>query len=44
MLTPLDISGKEFSRSLNGYSRSEVDDFLEKVSEHFEAIMREADF
>jgi len=44
MLTPFDISGKEFGKALNGYNRSEVEDFLEKVSEHFEAIVRESDY
>lgn len=44
MLTPLDIAGKEFSRALNGYNRNDVDEFLNKISEQFEVIIRESDF
>lgn len=44
MFTPSDIESKVFGKALNGYNRNEVDDFLEKVSEQFEAVVREADF
>jgi cell division initiation protein len=44
MLSPSDIAGKEFSKSLNGYNRSEVDEFLAKISEQYEAVVRELDY
>ncbi len=44
MFTPNDIAGKTFAKALNGYNRNEVDDYLEKVSEHFEAVIRESDY
>lgn len=44
MLTPLDIAGHEFSRALNGYNRTEVDDFLSKISDQLEVLVREADY
>jgi len=44
MLTPVEVSGKEFTRALNGYNRQEVDDFLNKVSDHLEGLIRESDF
>jgi len=44
MLTPNDIAAKSFSKALNGYNKSEVDDFIEKVSEHYEAVIRESDY
>lgn len=44
MLTPNDIAAKTFAKALNGYNKSEVDDFIEKVSEHYEAIIRESDY
>lgn len=44
MLTPLDIAGKEFSKAFNGYNKQEVDEFLNKISEQLEAVIRESDF
>lgn len=44
MLTPNDIAGKEFSKALNGYNRSEVEEFMSKVSEQMEATIRELDY
>ncbi|MBN2795464.1 MAG: DivIVA domain-containing protein [Clostridia bacterium] len=44
MLTPTDIAGKEFSKALNGYNKSEVEDFLNKVSEQVEGRTRELDY
>lgn len=44
MLTPNDIAGKTFAKALNGYNRSEVDEFLDKISEHYEATIRESDY
>lgn len=44
MLTPNDIAGKVFAKALNGYNRNEVDEFMDKLSEQFEAIIRESDY
>ncbi|MBI9011680.1 MAG: DivIVA domain-containing protein [Clostridiales bacterium] len=44
MLTPNDIAGKSFAKALNGYNRAEVDEFLDKISEHLEATIRESDY
>lgn len=41
MLTPLDIDNKEFSRQLKGYSVTEVDDFLDEISDNFEILLKE---
>ncbi len=35
-LTPIDIRGKTFRRSLRGYEPQEVDKFLESISQEFE--------
>jgi cell division initiation protein len=40
-LTPLDISNKEFSRSLRGYDIDEVNEFLDHVIKDFEALIKE---
>ncbi|MBS5823197.1 MAG: DivIVA domain-containing protein [Clostridium argentinense] len=40
-LTSIDINNKEFKRSMRGYNLDEVDEFLEKVSEDYEAIYKE---
>lgn len=44
MLTPNDIAGKGFAKALNGYNKAEVDDFLDKISEHLEGVIRESDY
>ncbi|MCH4890236.1 DivIVA domain-containing protein [Acidaminobacter sp. JC074] len=44
MLTPNDIAGKTFTKALNGYNKAEVDDYLEKVSDHLESVIREFDY
>ena len=44
MLTPNDIAGKGFAKALNGYNRAEVDEFLDKISEHLEGAIRESDY
>lgn len=44
MMTPLDVQSKEFSKALNGYNRNEVEDFLNKMSDVFESLMRESDY
>ncbi len=44
MLTPNDVAGKTFAKALNGYNKAEVDDYLEKISDHFESVIRESDY
>lgn len=42
MLTPLDIENKKFSKQMmNGYSVSEVDDFLDELTADYEKIYKE---
>jgi len=41
MLTPLDIENQDFKRTVWGYSINEVDEFLDKVIESFEAVYKE---
>lgn len=41
MLTPLDIYGKTFTKSLRGYETQEVDAFLTKVVKTFEDLYKE---
>lgn len=40
-LTAMDIKNKEFKSSLRGYNGEEVDDFLEQVTEDYEAMYKE---
>jgi cell division initiation protein len=40
-ITPLDIEHKEFKKSLQGYAREEVDQYLDEVAESFEAEIAE---
>jgi len=40
-LSPLDIHNKEFSRSFRGYDEDEVDDFLERVIQDYEGLIRQ---
>lgn len=39
-LSPIDIHNKEFSRSFRGYNEDEVDDFLERVIQDYEGLIR----
>lgn len=39
-LSPIDIHNKEFSRSFRGYNEDEVDDFLERVIQDYESMIR----
>jgi cell division initiation protein len=39
-LSPLDIHNKEFGRSFRGYAEDEVDDFLERVIQDYEGMIR----
>lgn len=41
MLLPLDIQNKVFSKSLSGYDRSEVDEFLDQVYADYEKLHKE---
>lgn len=41
-LTPIDIQNKEFSRSLRGYSPTEVSEFLEKIAKEYEEQIKES--
>jgi cell division initiation protein len=40
-LSPLDIHNKEFGRSFRGYDEDEVDDFLERIIQDYEALIRQ---
>ena len=42
-LSPLDIRKHEFQRAMRGYDRDEVDAFMDKVAEDFEALVVEVD-
>lgn len=42
MLTPIDIQNKEFSKSFNGYSKSEVDEFLSELQSDYETLYKES--
>lgn len=41
MLTPMDIHDHQFKKAFRGYSENEVDDFLDRVVEDFEKLLRE---
>lgn len=41
MLTPLDISNKEFKKAFRGYKEDEVDEFLDKVIADYERLYKE---
>ncbi len=41
MISPIEVRRREFSRSFRGYSREEVDSFLNSVSDEFEKLYRE---
>ncbi len=40
-LTPHDVRGQEFQRSVRGYDRAEVEDFKERLADELERLMRE---
>ena len=40
-ITPLDIEHKEFKKSLQGYAREEVDQYLDEIAESFEEEIAE---
>lgn len=41
MLTPMDIHDHQFKKSFRGYSESEVDEFLDRIVEDFEKLLRD---
>lgn len=40
-LTPLDIEQQEFSKAFRGYNKKEVSEFLKRIREEFEELIRE---
>lgn len=40
-ITPVEITNKDFKRTMRGYSTDEVDEFLDEIVEDFEALYRE---
>ncbi|WP_027624711.1 DivIVA domain-containing protein [Clostridium lundense] len=40
-ITSMDITSKEFKRGFRGYDMDEVDEFLDKIAEQYEAIYKE---
>jgi len=40
-LTPLDVRTQQFSGALRGYDRAQVDEFLRRVSEELDHLLRE---
>lgn len=40
-LTSMDINNKEFKRAIRGYNADEVDEFLDKIAEDYEALYKE---
>ena len=43
LLTPMEIHNHQFKKSFRGYSENEVDDFLDRIVEDFEKLLREND-
>ena len=41
MITPLDIQNKEFGKSVNGYKKDDVDEFLDLLTVDFEKLVNE---
>ena len=41
MLTPMDIHNHEFKKGFRGYSENEVDDFLDRIVNDYEKVLRE---
>ena len=40
-LSPLDIQHQEFDSAMNGYKKAQVRDFLERVADSFEELLRD---
>ena len=43
MLTPMEIHEHQFKKSFRGYNENEVDDFLDRIVDDFEKLLREND-
>ena len=41
MLTPMEIHDHQFKKSFRGYNENEVDDFLDKIVDDFETLLRD---
>ena len=41
MLTPMEIHNHQFKKSFRGYNENEVDDFLDKIVDDFERLLKE---
>lgn len=41
MITPLEIQNKQFSKKMRGFDENEVDEFLDRLTEDYEALFRE---
>ncbi|MBQ4160888.1 MAG: DivIVA domain-containing protein [Clostridia bacterium] len=42
MLTPLDIENREFKKTLNGYNRDDVEDFMSLILVDYEKLYKES--
>ena len=42
MMTPLEIENRKFKKTLSGYNRAEVDEFMTVVCQNYETIYKEA--
>ncbi|MGL4655303.1 MAG: DivIVA domain-containing protein [Sarcina sp.] len=40
-LTPMEINNKEFKKAIRGYAPEEVDEFLDRIVEEYEALYKE---
>jgi DivIVA domain-containing protein len=40
-LTPLDVRTQQFSRAVRGYDRGQVDEFMRRLSEELESLLRD---
>ncbi|MDO4744042.1 MAG: DivIVA domain-containing protein [Clostridia bacterium] len=41
MMTPLEIENRKFKKSISGYSKTEVEEFVNVVSQNYEALYKE---
>lgn len=41
MITPLEVSKKQYAKSINGYNKAEVDEYNQRVSEEMERLINE---
>lgn len=40
-LTPLDVRTQQFSRAVRGYERAQVDEFMRRISDELESLLRD---